>query len=547
MPIRLSDLQNQQGNETNKTPVRLSDIGGAGKASTPVQKWYNFFDFWKDVLGWLAESAVWVSKLAQNLAKETVVRGWWLLWFDEQKLRQNAERTEQTLNPSALAETIQPVENRGAAFDVAKFVWDTAQVLTPSWLWKKILWKAPAAVDKISKWTDLFSKIAKWWAIWVKDTIKSNLISEWELPSVWEVWLWWVIWWALPLASKGVNILWKGAKSLSRQILWKTTWTSAETINTAVQQAGNKWFLDAMRWNVSPDDVVNEVRGAMKTVKGKISDSYEKSLEKLLQDEWKDKVWNIDNIFKEMKSFVEGKTKWLWASIGLDGKVKFKWSVIQEPKAQNEIKWIVKTFNERDDFTANWLNRLKRALKWYAWVSAAPEAKGLATNIRSLLDKEIENLVPWYKKMNEAYNLWKTQLKDISQALASTDRTSKFTAVTRLNQILKENQEFKKQMLDLLEKESGKNLVWKIAGTQLTSLTPKGLVWAGLWGWLVFGWLFNPTLRAWALLSSPRLIWETANVLWISQKKLTSMLSRLPKWSGNVAKRIVPALSSKSE
>lgn len=239
MPIRLSDLQNQQGNETNKTPVRLSDIGGAGKASTPVQKWYNFFDFWKDVLGWFAESAVWVSKLAQNLAKETVVRGWWLLWFDEQKLRQNAERTEQTLNPSALAETIQPVENRGAAFDVAKFVWDTAQVLTPSWLWKKILWKAPAAVDKISKWTDLFSKIAKWWAIWVKDTIKSNIISEWELPSVWEVWLWSAInvwlWWAWQLLSKWKNVLYDTAfawvkKSLQDKWIEAGAWTAWKAI-----------------------------------------------------------------------------------------------------------------------------------------------------------------------------------------------------------------------------------------------------------------------------------------------------------------------------
>ena len=72
--------------------------------------------------------------------------------------------------------------------------------------------------------------------------------------------------------------------------------------------------------------------------------------------------------------------------------------------------------------------------------------------------------------------------------------------------------------------------MWQLAWSQMNPLMPRWLawVWAGaIWLWLWY--LLDPTFIGWLIASSPRVVWEIANALWIGAKKIQSYVDNIKK------------------
>jgi hypothetical protein len=114
------------------------------------------------------------------------------------------------------------------------------------------------------------------------------------------------------------------------------------------------------------------------------------------------------------------------------------------------------------------------------------------------------------KQYSEATQL----LKDIKSSTAFWWKANTSTVVTKLKSLLRDNQEFRKAMVAKLEEYWWKDILWQVAGTQMSNLLPKWLAgvaqWVMFWAWQLAS-LASPYTLVPLLLASPRLIWELAN------------------------------------
>ena len=124
--------------------------------------------------------------------------------------------------------------------------------------------------------------------------------------------------------------------------------------------------------------------------------------------------------------------------------------------------------------------------------------------------------------MNQDYKKMTDTVKNLEDTFGSPD-TKIETKINKLNMALRDNQDYKKFMLDIIEESSWKNIKWKLAWIAARELLPRwlmGQIWAWWAIWSLFAWasLFKVF---WILaVSSPRLLWEVSRALWISLEKL---------------------------
>ena len=128
--------------------------------------------------------------------------------------------------------------------------------------------------------------------------------------------------------------------------------------------------------------------------------------------------------------------------------------------------------------------------------------------------------------MTKNYETLTNDIRNIEKTLSLWDKSSQISSVTRLSQALKDNLYMRKEMIDLLESYTGKDLKGQLAGQALSPLVSKWLAWVWVWVWWALTF-FNPAMWpsiAWTLLvSSPRVIWEIANAIgkplnWVKSK-----------------------------
>jgi hypothetical protein len=127
-------------------------------------------------------------------------------------------------------------------------------------------------------------------------------------------------------------------------------------------------------------------------------------------------------------------------------------------------------------------------------------------------------------------------LDDIRSAISVWGKAWTSTAITKLKSALRDNQEFRKEMVKRIEEYSWKDILWQIAGLQMSPLVPKWLAGVWVWLWVWGGYLasmLDPTFIWSLLLTSPRLVWEVANALgvwvWELNRFVDKVKSFIPK------------------
>lgn len=187
---------------------------------------------------------------------------------------------------------------------------------------------------------------------------------------------------------------------------------------------------------------------------------------------------------------------------------------------------IERAFNDimsQTDNTPTALNNLQKRLRRYASQLNGPEtreAKALVLQMRDGLVKPMKEKIPGFEKMMQGYAEYSDLIDDVQSALSLGQKASKDTSIRKLMSTMRQNNEFRRQMLDVVSKASGQDIEAMLAGATLSSKTPRGL--QGTLGGVVgptgvSASFLNPAALPYFLtyiaLSSPRFVAEALSLL----------------------------------
>ena len=155
--------------------------------------------------------------------------------------------------------------------------------------------------------------------------------------------------------------------------------------------------------------------------------------------------------------------------------------------------------------------------RWLGWEWTS-KSDNLSTFLSNAVKDKIVAEIPEYAEMTRKYETVTNELREIDKVLSLWNNKNKMTAMTRLNQTLKNNTAFRKEMLEKLEDLAWVNLKAAIAWSNLSEWTPSWLM-SLIWTWWIWYWLaswLSLWTVAWLPTMSPKLIWTTAKILWTS-------------------------------
>lgn len=274
-------------------------------------------------------------------------------------------------------------------------------------------------------------------------------------------------------------------------------------------------FREALRGGSAPEEIVQEARNALDEVVQKRRTTYQDELSKIADN---NTTYDISPIHTELDKQM---TKF---NIGInnDGALDFSRSSIRFNKpAQSDIQTIydeMQSFGlQKGDRTAIGIDNLKKAFgDLYT-----PSGQGRAF-VEAMRGKtrEILSQVNGYDELSKNYENASGFIEDITKNLSLGEKVAVETSFKKLTSALRQNNEFRKQIIADLDEATGGKLMPKIAGQQLSPIAPRGLArlgTVGAGGVLVSSGAVLPLLVTIAV-SSPRLIGELLNALGFSQK-----------------------------
>lgn len=305
-----------------------------------------------------------------------------------------------------------------------------------------------------------------------------------------------------------------------------------ETFNAARRGgAGSVASKEALRGTATPEQIVNEAKGALSTIYQGRTNDYVKQLETVTDNT---KSYDISPIFKELdtqlKNFKVVKKP--------DGTLDFSRSPIRFDKsAQGDIQYMVDTMKDfglrEGDRTVVGLDSLKRAFGDLYQPSG--QARAFVTAVKDRT-REILKEAPGYDKLTNDYEKTTGLIKEIERGLSLTDRASTDTAFRKLTTVLRTNNEFRKQLVDELNAISGGTLVPKIAGQQMSEYLPRGVIRPiAVGGGAYFSGFSLAPLIPLLTLGSPRAVGEVVRALGLGLGKTQKVLQLLGQKSNAAA------------
>ena len=263
---------------------------------------------------------------------------------------------------------------------------------------------------------------------------------------------------AMPIAVKGAQYAGKGAKTLLKNTLGATTGTSAETISAAYNAGKNK--------STPVDEALQKVQ-SMGSYKGVQTNK------------------NASGVVGEISDKI--------------------------------AEW--RSLNPAEYHTPEGMDALKRAIGDIRDATQfGTPARRAADGVYNAVKGEITKQAPTYSKVMGQYASASDELAQIEKALSLGDKTSKDTAIRKLQSLMRNNAQTsygnRLSLAQQLEQKGGVELTPAIAGQAMNTWTPRGITGAmqkagglGLAG----ASLLNPSLLAAgavAPLGSPRLMGE---------------------------------------
>lgn len=319
-----------------------------------------------------------------------------------------------------------------------------------------------------------------------------------------------------------------------RPILGRMSGTGKGTIEEALK--GSETFTKALRGKITAEEVVENAQGALQTIKNARATAYQ------------DKLANISNIQQELNlsplhQKVDALMKQYGVKVGPDGKIDYS-RIAMGKKGRKDIEDIIETINEwgnkPGDKTPLGLDTLKRQLDDF--YSESSQARAFVTNLRNAVKNLIVKDVPEYAKMTKGYAEATKMIKDIESGLmmrkqGMTGRIVADQTLRRLVSSMKDNFELRRELVNILGAEGGRDIGEQVAGYSMSSYIPRGL--AGLAtiteGGLALAKFLSPKIWPFIAASSPRLQGEFLRVYGKGLKETTGASLPVGKIVGYLA------------
>ena len=325
-----------------------------------------------------------------------------------------------------------------------------------------------------------------------------------------------------------------GAGKLAAPILGLTTGAGADAIQVAARAGASspeiqKMFLDNLRGDVAPEEIVPKALGALKDRQTATRGRFKKD-KKALQLEAT--PVNFENIKQAIASF--------------ENKYMFEGVSELSIKAQNklkELKKIIKLFEDNPKLhNAKGLDILKRRIDAeYPTGLNVGDSGVVVTELRNVVKSKILDEVPEYGKVMKDYEVAIKLEREFMQELSLGKNKQAGTTLRKLQSALRNNVNTSYgNRLNMLA-DLDPSLITEIGGQALSSITPRGLQGLSASGVAGYGAFVNPAMLAGLPLQSPRLVGETAFKIGQLQKSLAPLktqtaldLARGARFTGEV-------------
>lgn len=147
-------------------------------------------------------------------------------------------------------------------------------------------------------------------------------------------------------------------------------------------------------------------------------------------------------------------------------------------------------------------------------------AQALIYQMKGEVDRVLKEKIPGYATEMKRYAAAANFQDELEKVLSLSDRASRDTAIRKLVSTTRNNNEYRRALLDSLSQEAGVDIFAKIAGSQMSSAAPRGLSGVAIGPLGIAGGIlgiFNPATMPMVLmylaLSSPALLNEALGVL----------------------------------
>ena len=324
---------------------------------------------------------------------------------------------------------------------------------------------------------------------------------------------------------KGSSAIIGGAGKLSREALGFTTGQKSAGINqvySALKQGGDPAATARQyaRGKLQSEDVVAEYKGALQSIRNDQMNDYQTRLKALESD----KTTSVD--MAPIRTQLTKRLSDYGVTFGKGNKLDFTRSKAFAADTQGQaditkIKEILDDWGRKPgDTTPFMMDTLKGIL--HDFYSPSSKAREFVADLEGMVKDKIIEKVPEYKTMLKNYQTRSEIFEDSKRMLgmkSATDRKANADLLLkRLQTTMREDPEYRRDFINKIEKESGKDIKTIIASYSMSGMLPSGLVGRGMAGGSLFeiakhGLDFDPHLALMLGASSPRAVFEFLNVM----------------------------------
>lgn len=318
----------------------------------------------------------------------------------------------------------------------------------------------------------------------------------------------------------------------------------AEATKQAFQ--GKPGFIEALRGAIIDQDIIDKSKSALHGMREAEVKNYGKQFNSLIKS-GKGIELNIEpvkeRIVQQMHDLLNIKfeiTKDI-ATGELVRKVNYANTPLPEHQLSN-VKKVVDIVNKWDDLSIKGVDYLKRNLdNFYIGSSDTRQYDKFINAIRSSIKNELTKQVPGYEKMTSKYSKFLNLEEEIQKSLSMGNKAAMDTTLRKLLSAMRENFEYRKELVQTLDNVSGGNLLPQLAGLSMQSYLPKGLIGKleiGSLGILTYMHGIDPVLATALLMSSPRLSGEFLYMLGKTAKQISKGVSAVESKAGTTARQV---------
>ena len=257
-----------------------------------------------------------------------------------------------------------------------------------------------------------------------------------------------------------------------------------EAISSGKKLTGNIFksqtaYDRALRGEISGEEVVDNAKAALTEIKNKRSAAYQEQMQKV--KDWNHVGINLDSIKGKvndlLKNYVRhdysnGNPDWSRSALG--------------SKAVGDVKDIVELVEKWGDKpldnTVSGLDMLKRQLDDY--YSESSNARSFVASVRNIVKDTAVKSFPAYEKMTKGYEEATRVIKDIESGLmmrkqGMTGRVVADQTLRRLVSAMRQNFPLRRDLVNMLGKEGGRDVAGQISGHSMSEVAPRGIAGSG--------------------------------------------------------------------